>query len=111
MGALDSESVHRLCECIAGLSSAEECRMFFEDICTIKEVLDMAQRLDTAVMLRQGANYQTVSKEIGISTATISRVKKCLDYGSGGYALALDRLAESAAAGGDPAVSADNGNE
>ena len=108
---LNTENMKRLFQAVVSLQNEEECARFFEDICTIKEVLDMAQRLDTAVMLRKGANYQTVSKEIGISTATISRVKKCLDYGSGGYALALDRLEESTAAGGDPAVLADNGNE
>ena len=96
MGALDNDSVKRLLHCITSLQTEEECRAFFEDICTIKEVLDMAQRLDTAVLLDKGSNYQSISKTVGISTATISRVKRCLDYGPGGYRLVLDRLAEEA---------------
>lgn len=92
MSALDNESVKRLFHCIAGLQSEEECQLFFEDICTIKELLDMAQRLNAAVLLDRKENYQAISKTMGISTATISRVKRCLDYGTGGYRIALDRL-------------------
>ena len=92
MSALDTDSVRRLFHCIASLDSEEECRLFFEDICTIKEILDMAQRLDAAVLLDKKENYQTINKSLGISTATISRVKRCLDYGSGGYRAVLDRL-------------------
>ena len=94
MAALDSDSVKRLFKAISTIENEEECRAFFEDICTIKEVLDMAQRLDTAVLLDKGDNYQSISKEVGVSTATISRVRRCLDYGAGGYRLILDRLKE-----------------
>ena len=92
MSALDNESVKRLFHCIADLQSEDECRLFFEDICTIKEILDMAQRLDAAMLLDRRENYQTINKTMGISTATISRVKRCLDYGTGGYRIVLDRL-------------------
>lgn len=74
------------------LESIDDCYEFFEDLCTIKELQDMAQRLDTAVLLDEGLNYQTISKQVGVSTATISRVSKCLNYGSGGYKKALERL-------------------
>jgi len=71
------------------LKNTEECRKFFEDVCTIKELQDMTQRLEVASLLKQGNNYQEVSKKTGASTATISRVNKCLNYGSGGYNLVL----------------------
>lgn len=92
MQHLENESVARLFKVIAKLNTAEDCRQFFDDICTIKEVLDMAQRLDVAILLRQGVNYQTISQQVNVSTATISRVSRCLNYGSGGYAAALDKL-------------------
>lgn len=94
MHHFENESVDRLFEVISQLQSKEECRRFFDDLCTIKEVLDMAQRLDVAMLLRQGVNYQTISQQVNVSTATISRVSKCLNYGSGGYADALARLTE-----------------
>ena len=83
-------AVARLFETIVKLETVEECAAFFEDICTIKEVQDISQRLSVAQMLDAGKNYQEISKATGASTATISRVKKCLVYGSGGYRQALD---------------------
>ena len=94
MHHFENESVDRLFTVISQLQSKEECRRFFDDLCTIKEVLDMAQRLDVAMLLRQGVNYQTISQQVNVSTATISRVSKCLNYGSGGYADALEKLTE-----------------
>ena len=94
MHALQSESVDRLMDVIARLDTKEACRAFFEDVCTIKELLDMAQRLDVAVLLRNGENYQGISQQVNVSTATISRVSRCLRYGSGGYAIALDKQLE-----------------
>ncbi len=96
MTKLHSASVDRLFEAVLSLQTVEECYRFFEDICTIKEVLEMAQRLDTAFLLDEGKNYQTISQEVGISTATISRVNKCLVYGSEGYRMAIDRIKEKA---------------
>lgn len=87
-----STSIDRLFQAMLDLKSIDDCYEFFEDLCTIKELQDMAQRLDTAVLLDEGLNYQTISKQVGVSTATISRVSKCLNYGSGGYQKALERL-------------------
>ena len=86
--------VDRLIAALLGLADAADCRAFLEDICTVKELQDLAQRLEVAFMLDEGGNYQEISKATGASTATISRVKKCLVYGSGGYRRALDRAKE-----------------
>ena len=94
MQGLHNESVDRLFDGILKLQTREECYAFFEDVCTIKEIMDMSQRLDAAFMLTSGANYQEISKKIGISTATISRVSRCLQYGSGGYPTVIGRLTE-----------------
>ncbi len=94
MAPFNTPSIDRLFEAIRHLESREDCARFFEDICTIKEVQDMAQRLDAAILLDQGVNYQSISEQVGISTATISRVSKCLNYGSGGYRNAIDRMKE-----------------
>ena len=90
-----SKSIDRLFEIILRLETVEDCYRFFEDVCTIKELTDMAQRLDAAFLLDAGANYQTISQEAGLSTATISRVSKCLKYGTG-YRQAIDKAKESA---------------
>lgn len=87
-----SESINNLFKAILSLEDIEECYDFFGDLCTIKEIQDMAQRLDTAVLLNEGLNYQTISKDVGVSTATISRVSKCLNYGNDGYKKAIERL-------------------
>lgn len=87
-------SVDRLYEAILCLDSKEECRSFFEDLCTIREILDMAQRLETAMLLDSKMSYLDIAKDLKISTATIGRVSKCLHYGSGGYRLVLDKLKE-----------------
>lgn len=80
-----SEAEIKLFEAITRLNTVEECAAFFEDICTIKELQDISQRLEVAEMLNNGKNYQEISKVTGASTATICRVNKCLVYGSGGY--------------------------
>lgn len=89
-----TESIDRLFATILNLGSVEECYAYFEDLCTVKELQDMAQRLDTAILLSQGASYQQITRQVGISTATIGRVSKCLNYGAGGYRTAIARLAE-----------------
>lgn len=86
-----SESIDRLFETILNLKSKEECYAYFEDLCTIKEIQDMAQRLDTAILLSEGYSYQKIMEKVEISTATIGRVSKCLNYGSGGYRTAISR--------------------
>ncbi|MBR6917398.1 MAG: hypothetical protein IKN38_04370 [Clostridia bacterium] len=90
----ETESTTRLFHAITSIKTEEECRAFFEDICTIKEIVDMAQRLDTAFLLDGGYNYQKIGETVGISTATISRVSRALNYGSGGYRTIIDRLKE-----------------
>ena len=94
MHHIESESINQLFDAIVNLKTREECSKFFEDICTVKELLDLAQRLDVAVLLDQGVSYQTIAQQINVSTATISRVSRCLNYGSGGYRIALDQLKE-----------------
>ena len=89
---LRSKSIDRLFQTILNLETVEECYSYFEDVSTIKELQDMAQRLDNAILLDEGANYQQISNEIGVSPATIGRVSKCLKYGSGGYRNAIDKL-------------------
>ena len=73
------------------LKNEEECRIFFEDICTIKELETMSQRLDVAKKLIGGATFNENVAATGASTTTISRVNRCLRYGDGGYKLVLDR--------------------
>ncbi len=80
-----------LFEAVLKLNSVEECRKFFEDVCTIKELDAISQRLEVANLLSQGKNYQEVTCLTGASTATISRVNKCLQYGKGGYSLVIDK--------------------
>ena len=70
----------------------EECYEFFDDICTIKEIQDMTQRMDTAILLSKGYSYHKITEIVDVSTATIGRVSKCLNYGSGGYRKAIDKL-------------------
>ena len=87
-----SESIDKLFQTILNLETIEECYEYFADICTIKEVQDMAQRLDTAILLDKGYSYQKIIDEIDVRSATIGRVSKCLNYGSGGYRNAIDKL-------------------
>ena len=91
MSTLHNESTDRLFKVIMNLETLDECYDFFSDVCTVKEILDMSQRLDTAFLLESGASYQEITKEIGISTATIGRVSRCLNYGSGGYKRAIEK--------------------
>ncbi len=95
MNILDSASAERLFSVIKSLETPEECRLFFEDICTIREIQDMAQRLDVAILLREGKNYQEISAKTTVSSATISRVNRCLLYGGGGYRTALDKYEQA----------------
>ena len=90
-----NESTERLFRVIADLRSPEECRAFFEDLCTIREIQDMAQRLDTAILLDRGQSYQKIADSVKVSTATISRVNRALNYGANGYRTAIDRMAET----------------
>ena len=82
----------QLFESILHLKSREECYEFFEDLCTINELRDMSQRLEVARMLRNGEKYDKIEGTTGASTATISRVKRCLKFGADGYTKVLDRM-------------------
>lgn len=84
-----TEDMGKLYEAISNLSSPEDCRAFFEDICSLKELHAMAQRLQVAKSLHEGKSFVQITKETGASTATISRVSRCLSGGSGGYGKVL----------------------
>ncbi len=79
---------------ILSLQTVEECRAFFDDLCTIREVEDMSRRLTAARMLKEGQKYLTIAEDTGLSTATICRVNRALTYGSDGYETVLRRLEE-----------------
>ena len=89
-----SQATDNLFKAILTLETVEEYYNFFEDACTIKEIIEIAQRFEVAGLLKQGVSYAQISKETGASTATISRVNKCLTYGSDGYNTVLARLSE-----------------
>lgn len=89
-----NESLDRLFQSFLNLESMEECYAYFEDLCTVKELSDMSQRLDTAILLSEGNSYQQILDQVDISTATIGRVSKCLNYGPGGYRTAIEKLKE-----------------
>ena len=92
MEKYNNEITEQLFKAILLLKDINECYSFFEDIFTVRELQDVSQRLQVAQLLREGKSYQVISKETGASTATISRVNRCLVYGSGGYNKILDRL-------------------
>ncbi|MBP5373134.1 MAG: hypothetical protein J6Y44_03005 [Clostridia bacterium] len=92
MSNFQNESTERLFSVIAEIKTAKECADFFEDLCTIKEIQDMAQRLETAILLGEHENYQAISAKVGVSSATISRVNRCLNYGSGGYRAVVGKI-------------------
>ena len=89
--------IDELFRSMLSLSTIEECYAYFEDLCTVKEVRDMGQRLQVAKLMRDGSSYLNAQQETGASSATIGRVKKCLDYGTGGYRMILDRMKEEQA--------------
>lgn len=89
---LRDQHMDELFEAILTLKSIDECYNFFEDLCTISELHAMEQRLHVAKMLDNGQIYSDIVKETGASTATISRVNKCLTYGTDGYRNVLEKL-------------------
>lgn len=89
-----TKEIDMLFKAILTLQDVEECYTFFEDVCTINELLSLSQRFEVARMLRQKKTYLEIAQQTGASTATISRVNRCLNYGSDGYDLVLDRLSE-----------------
>jgi len=89
---IKSADVDYLIKAFMSLENAGEYYKFFDDLCTVAEIQEMSKRLRAAKMLKDGAIYSEISESTGLSTATISRVSKCLKYGSDGYSLVLDRL-------------------
>ena len=79
---------------VLSLKDEEDCDLFFRDICTIKEMQELPQRLEVARLLKEGRNYQEITEKTTVSSATISRVSRCLLYGDGGYRRVLERLGE-----------------
>jgi len=96
MEKLRNPSVDRLFQTILNLQTVEDCYAYFEDLCTIKEIRDMAQRLDTAILLSQGLSYQKIAQQVEVSSATICRVNRCYNYGTGGYRSAIEKLPKEA---------------
>lgn len=89
---LKTEAVDSLFRAILTLKSVEECYTFFEDACTINELLSLSQRFEVACMLREKNTYLEIAEKTGASTATISRVNRSLNYGNDGYDMVLGRL-------------------
>ena len=88
----EKNNLEQFYRAVLSLKDEEECRKFFDDVATIREMLDMSARLEVARMLDEGTVFSEISKETGASSATISRVNKCLTYGEGGYKAVLDRI-------------------
>jgi len=89
---LKDEAIDNLFNAILQLKNIDECYLFFEDIGTVGEIKALAQRLEVAKMLKEGHKYGDIADATGVSTATISRVSRCLNYGADGYNLVLDRI-------------------
>ncbi|MCD7726028.1 MAG: YerC/YecD family TrpR-related protein [Clostridiales bacterium] len=89
---LKTDAVDHLFEAILSLETKEECYDFFEDLCTVNELLSLSQRFDVASMLRNHKTYLEIAEKTGASTATISRVNRSLTYGNDGYQLVFERL-------------------
>jgi TrpR-related protein YerC/YecD len=91
---LRGKSLDQLFKAILSLRDLEECYRFFDDLCTMGELQSLAQRLEVARMLMEGYTYHKIEEETGASTATISRVKRCINFGNDAYAMTLDRVLE-----------------
>lgn len=92
---IQTTAVDHLFEAILCLNSKEECYGFFEDLCTVNELLSLSQRYEVASMLRDRKTYLEIAEKTGASTATISRVNRSLNYGNDGYDLVFERLKEN----------------
>ena len=89
---IKTEAVAHLFEAVLTLKSPEECYAFFEDVCTVNELLSLSQRYEVAKMLREKKTYLDIAERTGASTATISRVNRSLNYGNDGYDMVFKRL-------------------
>ena len=95
MHKLDKERMSLLYRAVLALKTEEECAAFFEDACTVQETEAIAQRIEVACQLYKGKSYVDINKSTGASTATICRVSRALNYGSGGYKTVIGRLEEN----------------
>lgn len=91
---LKNESVDQLFDAILCLKNREECYLFFEDVCTVNELISLSQRFEVARMLREQKTYLDIAEKTGASTATISRVNRSLNYGNDGYDMVFSRMEE-----------------
>lgn len=91
---IHTEEVDGLFEAILTLKDKSECYRFFEDVCTVNELLSIAQRFEVAKMLKEKRTYHDISEKTGASTATISRVNRSLNYGNDGYEMVFDRIGQ-----------------
>ena len=89
---LDKQSSDALFRAIVSIQNEEECRKFLDDLCTVSELKAMQQRMDVALLLDDGLIYSEILEKTGASSATISRVNRCLHYGAGGYQTIVPRL-------------------
>ena len=89
-----TEAVDHLFSAILSLKDKEECYTFFEDVCTVNELLSLSQRFEVAKMLREKRTYLEIAEKTGASTATISRVNRSLNYGNDGYDMVFERMEE-----------------
>ena len=92
MEKTDERASRQFFSAVLKLRTEDECRAFFDDVCTIKELQDLIQRFQVALMLDQGMNYLEISRQTSVSSATISRVNRCLVYGDGGYRTVIGRM-------------------
>lgn len=91
---LDKPASDTLYRAIVTLQTEDECRRFFQDLCTVSELKAMEQRMDVAMLLDEGLIYSDILERTGASSATISRVNRCLHYGADGYQTVIPRLKE-----------------
>ncbi len=91
----DNSDFKLLCTALASTGSEHEVAALLDDLCTVQELEALSQRIQVAVLLTQGMNYAEINRKTGVSSATISRVNKCINYGSGGYKAVLAKLGET----------------
>ena len=94
MHKFNNEAIEKFYEAILSLENIQECKLFFDDVCTIQELEALSQRLEVAKLLCEGKSYNDINRITGASTTTIGRVSRCLNYGDGGYKTAIERLKE-----------------
>lgn len=89
---LKGKRLDDLFDAVLTLKTREECYEFFDDLCTVNEIHSLSQRMQVAMMIKQGYTYAAIEKESGASTATISRVKRSLQWGNDAYTMVIDRM-------------------